>query len=372
MLFAERGERGKSSDPIPAVEWAGKLPSRDVPWSVAENRLRETKGTGRVIYLGSHSAISTAEGRSHPSKSSVYAGRFRQGATIVPRNFYFVQVKNLHGTPDLDRLYWAETEVEQAKLAKKPYQGVQLSGHVEGRFIYCTALSKHILPFAMLEPATVLLPLQSDANGLVMRSAAELRHAGFREIATWMEKAEQIWIEKRKKKAERQSVYERLDYQGELTQQTFASRHLVIYNAAGTNLVAAYVDRRALIVPFVAEHKTYWAECASREEAAYLTAFLNSEVVNEEIKPFQSMGLMGERDIEKKVLDLPVPIYSSKEILHQRLAELGSEAHNAAAGLSQSADLPSSLARRRGWMRKQLKGILTQIDEAVRALIRAT
>ena len=246
VLFARRGEAGSVNDTLAVKEWAGKLPAKDLPWAVAKERLSEKAATGRVIFLGDRTALSTVRGSVHPTASSAYAGCFRQGATIVPRNFYFVRVKELDGAPDPDRLYWAETDPEQAEDAKPPYKEIHLSGHVEGRFIYCTALSKHLVPFAMLEPATVVLPLSPEGDGLKLCSAEALRHAGFRGFAAWMRKAELVWNEKRERKADRQSVYDWLDYQGKMTNQKLGARYMVVYNAAGTNLAAASVDRQSL------------------------------------------------------------------------------------------------------------------------------
>lgn len=369
VLFAQRGETGSINDTLAVREWAGKLPAKDVPWEAAKEHLIEKAKTGRVIFLGDRTALSTVPGSVHPTASSAYAGRFRQGATIVPRNFYFVRVKELDGARDPDRLYWAETDPEQAEDAKPPYKEVRLSGHVEGRFIYCTALSKHLVPFALLKPATVVLPLWPDGDDVVMRSAEELRHAGFREFAAWMRKAERIWNEKRERKASRESVYEWLDYQGKLTAQKLSERRLVLYAAAGSNLAAAHVDRKSLQAPFVVDHTLYWVACETPQEADFLAAILNSEAVNEAIKPFQSMGLMGERHIHKKVLDLPLPAFSEGNAAHQALAELGEQARVKAAVLVKSPDFPPHLARRRGWMREQLKELLAQIDEIVRTLV---
>jgi hypothetical protein len=73
----------------------------------------------------------------------------------------------------------------------------------------------------------------------------------------------------------------------------------VLYNAAGTNVSAAYFDRRKY-PRFVVELKLYWAAFSNRAEAHHVTSILNSKRANRAIKPFQSTGLLGERDIEKK------------------------------------------------------------------------
>jgi hypothetical protein len=137
VLFVKQDrDHGNSKDTIPAKTWHGTLPERNVPWSVAKSKLESDDSKARVIYLGQHCALSTQPGPSSPTKPSKYARAFKQGATIVPRSFYFVQVHDLDGRVDADKVYWAETDPTQAAEAKEPYKDVKLDGLVEGRFIY--------------------------------------------------------------------------------------------------------------------------------------------------------------------------------------------------------------------------------------------
>lgn len=375
VLFAQKeAVRTAASYRLTALEWRGVLPGRDLSWHEAAPRLEVAKKTARVIYLATRSAISTGAGPTTPHPSGPYSKRFRQGATLVPRNFYFVRVPSLAGKPDPEALYWAETDPEQAREAKEPYKDVAFQGQVEGRFLFSTALSRHLLPFAITALPTLVLPIEFSAEGPVagqptMRKARDLIEAGYRDFAHWMEEAERVWTEKRGRKAESQSVYERLDYQRELTGQNLKHAILVLYNAAGTNVCAATIDRRALSLPFVVEHKLYWYAAANQETADYLAAVLNSNIVNDIIKPFQSLGLMGERDIEKKVLDLPIPLYNADRALHGRLSKLGTRAAAEAGGYLTSEFLPNGLGARRAEVRKAIAEIMDEIDDAVRTLL---
>ena len=311
-----------------------------------------------------------AAGPQEPNLPSSYARHFNQGATILPRNFYFVRVPDLDGSADPDRVYWAETEPRQAREAKAPYKGIHIEGQVEGRFIFSTAISRHLLPFALLEPAVIVLPVLADRTGaLELCTADDLRRQGYREFAGWMEKVEHIWNTKRKKKAARQTAYERLDYQGELTRQNTHSQHLVLYNAAGTNVAAAHVDTEALCHSFVVEHKLYLCVCKSAAEADYLAAFLNANEVNERIKPFQTQGLLGERDIERKVLELPIPLFDPDNSDHNSLAQLGAQAASDAKTYLEGANPGRSLGRQRTQVRRALASTLRDIDRLVRHLL---
>jgi hypothetical protein len=354
---------------LPAVEWAGNLPQRDISWHEAESLLTSTKATAHLIYLGDRNALSTKKGRRTPNQPSRYEGSFHQGATILPRSFYFVSVRDINGAIDPERLYSVETEPDQAEDARPPYETVKMRGHVEGRFIFSTALSRHLLPFALCAPPPILLPCDVNHGSLSVLTADELRAKGYREFAKWMHEAETIWNAARKQKAERQTVYERLNYHSELTIQNLSHPYLVLYNAAGTNISAAVVNRRSLPLPFVVEHKLYWAAFDIADEAHYLAAILNSNVPNDEIKPFQSLGLMGERDIEKKVLELPIPSFDEKKPNHRKLADLSAEAHRRASAYIGATSLPHSLARKRGMVREAVSETVNQIDALVAGVL---
>lgn len=372
VLFAKRDSlTGNPRDKLPVLEWTGKLPGRDVSWDVAKKHLHAEAKTARVIYLGGRAALSTAPGATSPSKPSKYQEVFKQGATIVPRSIYFVRVKELDGKVDPSALYWAETEPEQAAQAKKPYDDVSMSGLVEGRFIFTTAVSRHLVPYSLLAPVLVALPIEEKNGLLSIVTSAQLMKEGYREFAKWMHEAEKIWAEKRGEKADKQTVYEWLDYQGKLTAQHLAHRHLVLYNHSGMNVAAAYFDRHNQVAPFIVDVKLYYAAFSTRQEADFVAAILNSETVNAAIKPFQSVGLLGERDIHKKLLELPIPTYDHNNLKHQKISELGAKAREEAVKAIKSGEFPVSaaIASQRGFIRAHLKSELKEIDKLVSSLL---
>ena len=371
VLFATKGEypQPATTYTLPAVEWEGHLPTKDISWADAQQYLQNKKATARLIYLGSRSAFSTKKGRTFPNRPSSYVNRFHNGATIYPRGFYFVRVSDIEDKVDPERLYWVETDPEQLEDAKAPYKEVSLSGHVEGTFIYSSPISKHVLPFVLLKPPTVVLPIKEKNGSLEILTAKALREEGYREFAKWMEQVESIWDSKRGGKADRQSVYDWLDYNGKLTMQNLKARYLVLYNASGTNMSATAVDRKSLVEPLVVDHKLYSGQCSTIEEADFLAAILNADSVNEQIKPFQSYGLLGERDIHKKVLDLPIPIFDPRIPQHRQLSELGKHARLEAASFIVSNTLPASLGRQRALVRKGVSETLSEINDLVGKLL---
>ncbi|HMD70220.1 MAG TPA: N-6 DNA methylase [Bryobacteraceae bacterium] len=368
VLFAEESaDAGSAADVLPVKEWSGKLEERDCPWADAAKKLTCREAEGRVIYLAQRSAFSTSTGAARPGISSPYADNFGQGATIVPRCFYFVRGE-LTFPIDPDGLYWTDTDPDQLKLAKKPWHDVHLSGRVEGRFFHYVVLAGHILPFALLTPSLAVIPLTEDGSKRHVLNAAALKREGFRDFGNWMEEAERIWTQKREQKAGRVSLEEWLDYQGKLTAQQPGDEYVVLYNTSGANVSAVSVRKREFALPLVFDSTVYAGAVTSAGEADYLASVLNSTVSNEAIKPFQAMGLLGERHIHKKLLDLPIPLFQPEDSRHAALARLGREARETAVG-SLVADLPAPLAKRRGMMRDGLKAEIAEIDGIVMNLL---
>lgn len=369
VLFTQKSDdKGSYEDIVPAMEWTGTLPDRDLPWAEAKGHLSVENKKARVIFLAKRSALTPVPGNIHPSQSGYYRSQFENGATIYPRSFFFVKVKDLEGKPDPDTEYWIETDPEQAEDAKPPYKDVNMKGSVEGRFLYASVVAKHILPFSVLTPATVVLPVFSAEDKFTMTNAEELKEKGYRKCAAWMKRVERIWKEKRGKKSENENIYGWLNWQNKLTDQHLSNENLVVYAASGTNAVAARFDRVDVDTPLIVDHKLYWATFKTKTECDYITSLLNSATANELIKPFQSMGLLGERDIHMKILDLRFPKYDAANAKHKRIAELGAEARKKAKTLCASPDLPRSLGRQRTWMREQLSEILDQIDAIAKTL----
>lgn len=203
-----------------------------------------------------------------------------------------------------------------------------------------------------------------------MYNSDNLREDGYRSIAKWMEQAETLWASKRKSKADKQTIYQWLDYNKKLTNQNLKSKFLVLYNSSGTNISACFINREALKSKFVVESTLYWCEVGSEEEAYYLCSILNAQCINLLIKPFQAKGIQGERHIHKKVLELPMPFFDSNNKIHLRLAELGKEAGQIAILETEKATFPKSLALKRSVIREAIKSQLSEIDDLVISLLK--
>ena len=121
---------------------------------------------------------------------------------------------------------------------------------------------------------------------------------------------------------DRLTLLGRLDYRRGLTQQFPPPAHRVVYSKGGMYLAAARVsDSSALI-----DHKLYWAAASGIEEARYLTAILNSDVLTQLVRPLQARGEHNPRDFDKYVFRLPIPLYNPDNSEHRQLVELATSA----------------------------------------------
>ena len=183
-------------------------------------------------------------------------------------------------------------------------------------------------------------------------------------------------------KAENLSALECLDYRKKLTSQKPGATYWITYIKSGTNLTAALVENRPIefaingqeipVQGFVAENVTFYMETSDQEEAAYLVGVLNSPTIDQMIKPMQSRGLWGPRDIHKKVLELPIPQFEAEDPQHQRLAALGEQCtQKVHSWLSQGGPgKVTSIGRLRHVVRLMLKKELEKIDGMVKEILK--
>lgn len=300
----------------------GNVRRHNTNWEQAKGFLTETPATWFYTKMGSATAI-TDSLISSSQKENAYKKEFRQGATLVPRNFYFIAL-NQQAPPDFeDRILNIKTSPDSMKEAKTPWNTVDFSGKIESRFLFRTAISKSILPFALHEPALVTLPVMIENDKFKLKTWEQLKSEGYLEAATWFRNARNMWETLRTEKSEKLTLNGRMNYQNGVTEQDLTKPFIVLYNSSAKDANAVVVNRNQFDLPFVVDYKTYRLEFEKEEPAYYLVAFLNSDYANLAMKPFQSSGLFGARDVSKKILDVPLPRFSLSNPDHVLLAQLG-------------------------------------------------
>lgn len=368
---------------IPMLVARGKLPKKNLPWQEAKSYLRLEQG----VYNPPQALV----------EPSPYREKFFQGATLVPRSLWFVRpaLQGGFGIINPQRPY-LETDPEVGAQAKKPWKGIKMEGEVEAKFLYATLLSNHMIPFGYRELSLLVLPIEivkqktkteSGRTAIFKQTKLLKRDTALRRgatgLAAWLSKAELEWDNRREEKGQAKTgrihdIYQRLDYDGNLTRQHPAELHTVIYTATGANITALVISgqtKTRLKVNglktqgFIVQHKFYFYESRNSQEAHYLCALLNSNIVNEAIKPYQPRGLYGERGIERRPFEvLTIPIFDKDNAKHQKLAKLSEQCHRKVNKMKLAKNM--KIEQLRTEVRRLLNRELQAIDKITREILK--
>jgi hypothetical protein len=264
-----------------------------------------------------------------------------------------------------------ETHPEAQRTAKKPWQNIHLKGEVEAQYLYATILGRQLLPFGYTELSLVILPLEDKPTGISMVNKEVALGKGHPGLYEWLSHTETLW-NTQKKAGNKSTIYQWLDYVGKLTAQHPTGYHTVVYNRAGTYLASCVISpplsKTGLPVHgFAADADTYYYQTKDDMEAHYLCAFLNAPYVDETIKPHQTRGQWGERDIHRRPFEyVRIPRFDPQDKRRQKLAELSKECHQKIRKLKLEG---KNIGNLRGKVRKALDNELAEIDKLVRDIL---
>jgi len=351
---------------------SGSLPSHHLNRSEAENFIDTKETDWFYVQLGKRTAFSTEQSE-YSTKENYYINKFKQGATLVPRNLYFVELLQEEPEDFSNRVLVVQTDREIKKEAKKPWASISLKMKVNSQFLFRTALSKNILPFSLINPTLVHLPIEINEDHYpVLLHWQTIRNKGFLESSKWFKEVDEYWEKLKTEKSKKMTYLNRLNYQRGVTEQNLYKRYLLLYTSSAKNANATIVDRNKIDLPFIIESATYWYASNSKDEVYFLSAFINSNYANAAIKDFQSSGLFGERHVHKKILEVSLPQFDKGNKTHQQLAELGKTCEKKTAELIKSFPGQISgikLGTARKVIREKLKEELISIDELLKRII---
>jgi hypothetical protein len=347
VVFGRRRAVGQAV-PNRVTAFSGRLPYRDAPESIADQRLKVTTDAPAPS-----EAVVTEEGRRSP-----YQTAFRQGATLVPRMLCLVtrqQTGRLGSAASMPLVV-----SRRGAQDKKPWRDLPGLQHaVEVDFLRPTLLGESILPFRVWRPFEAVIPLDSSGTMLSATAAAQRGYAG---LAAWMQSAEAAWNNNQSSEL---TLVDRWNYHNELTAQFPIPPLRVVFTASGSHPAASVLrDNRAII-----EHKLYWAPVGSENEALYLAAILGSEAARLRVEHLQSRGQFGARDFDKVMFTLPIPRFDAEDETHRALAAAGADAERLVASLELGDGVQFQRARQTVREALRTAGIADRIDALVAELL---
>jgi type I restriction-modification system DNA methylase subunit len=364
---------------LPRLCFTGKLPAQNLSHAEATPHLTETPTHWHYVHLGKRSAFDSTASKIHVGVNH-YNQYFKNGATIFPRNFYFIELfqehyeaLKRHNSDIGNRYIVCKSSRDFQKEGKKPWKDLFIEGRLYTEFMFRTAVAKNVLPFALVDPPMVVLPMLVSPEGrpeLLTTYQLFQEHAQV-EVYEWFHQVEQLWNKHKTETAEKMTHLDRLNYQRGLTSQNLNTRLLVLYTASSKDANAVLVDAQSFDRRFVVENACFYYVPKSEAEGHYLTVFLNSGYANALMKPFQSAGLFGPRHVHKKILEVPLPEYDPGNAVHVRLSELGRQCAELAQPEAQALPRPLEnvkLGAARLHLRKLLEPQLQEADKLLEQL----
>ena len=241
----------------------------------------------------------------NPVRKSKYEKKFFQGATLVPRNLVFFQIKERKkGNLIID------SDPDIVSRAKKNWEFFFHGKEIEQIFHFKTFLNIHLIPFHIKTLKNVFLPVDKDLNfdlNFLQRYPKALNF--YNEI-------NKFYQENKKKTSKIDTLHDNLNYWNKLQKQINNKSYIVVYNASGSNLKAAVIDNDTQKTIIGSEN--YYYSTDNEDEAYYLAAILNSPILSKNIKLIKSS-----RHIHKRPFLFPIPIYDESNLNHKRLSKKG-------------------------------------------------
>ena len=287
---------------------------------------------------------------------SPYAGLSSQGPTITDRRLFFVET-----VPHTAMLPAANTTNVRPRVTsqdKMTYDGQlnQLEGVISNDHLFDVYLGESVAPYVALDPLKAALPVhgptmtvplnhddcEGNKHDACCLEVSELHPSMQRR---W-NNATEMFREAHKNQAIK-DLYRNLNHLNKLTSQleylqnaiTGDGTVRVAYTQAGQPTAAVIRDSNAIV-----DRKLYQTICQSEDEAYYVLAVINSNVLAGASATFMTKGLYGARDFEKHGWKLPIPRYDARDPLHVRLSQLGTTAEQECQALIANSEIPAKPA----------------------------
>lgn len=307
VVFGKRSEKSPHALPVETVRWTGRIPRTAHTWAEVQSHI--TRQPADLVISDDESVA-----------ASPYDRRFAEGATIVPRVLFIVEPQS--ESPLGLGAGRRAVQSMRSSTEKEPWKDLgPMKGVVETEFVRPVLVGENVIPYRVVSSREAVLPLKGDQ--ILDDKSLEL----YPDLANWWQQAEETWNEHRS--SERLTLPERLDFRNGLSDQIPIAPLRVVYSKAGMHVAAALLDQPDTLI----DHKLFWGTVATCAEGWYLCAILNNPELTAQVRPLMSYG-KDERDIDKHVWELPIPLYDPSDSVHQRLSVLGRQEAEAVAALN--------------------------------------
>ena len=281
-----------------------------------------------------------------PIEQSIYKKQFHKGADLNPRNLIFIkfQLKN-------ENLAIINPDERIFKRAKVPWdKKIFHDSIIEKEYIFKVIKSTELIKFHIFDFYHVFLPISKteyDFNYSKLRDHAK----------SFYDEINEYYIHNKKATTKNKSLMDNLNRWSKLINERQFSKIKVVYNNSGSILSAAVVQGDFLVTGDLSFYAT-----EILEEAYYLSAVLNSKLLNKQIKIKKSS-----RHIFKIPFEIPIQKYDPMNKSHQNLAQLGIQGEKLTKrqikNLNSEKNQSISRYKLQNMLSVKLEPILAEIDE---------
>ncbi|MFX1455037.1 MAG: N-6 DNA methylase [Promethearchaeota archaeon] len=281
-----------------------------------------------------------------PLEVSYYKPLFHKGGDLNPRNLIFVKITKVD-----DLLANIIPDERILKRAKPPWNRREFTDTlVEKKYLFKVVKSTELVKFYLYDHYYVFLPLnRSDLS------------FNYDELTNNSKKfwdfINNIYLQNKKETTTHNSLLENLNRWAKLINRRQLSDIKVVYNNSGSTINSAVVEGDFLITGDLSFYDT-----DDLNEAYYLSAVLNSNILSEHIKIMKSS-----RHIFKLPFNIPIRKFNPENSQHEKLAELGKKGKEIAEKLINEAQHYKKSKITKNYLQQilnsELKTIVHQIDK---------
>ncbi|MFX1355281.1 MAG: hypothetical protein ACFFGP_15110, partial [Promethearchaeota archaeon] len=264
------------------------------------------------------------------------------------RNLIFVRCKNYK-----DSLVKINPEEKIFKRAKAPWNKIEFTNEIiESQYIFKVVKSTELVKFFIYDSYQVFLPISKKDLSFNYQELSE-------NAKRFYEKINRIYLKYKKDTTKNNSLMDNLNRWSKLITNRQKAKIKVIYNNSGAVLNSAVIQGDYLITGDLCFYDTQ-----TLEEAYYLSAILNSPLINKQVKIKKSS-----RHIFKIPLDNPIKKFNTDNENHRILANLGKKGQIISERIYKNfirtlKQIPSKMKLQK-ILNRELKQLLTEIDKFV-------
>lgn len=321
-------------------------------------KIIETKKKFYINITKNESGIGTIKLKGN-SENISYKEEFKQGASIVPRPYYFVQInekydygfnvscaseysisfnkrkrkKDWYTFPNntivekhlLYPVITGETINKYKCSAKKAVLPI-----INGSFIFkqVKEINHYVIKLIDNVDAEIYKLIKSEKSG---NENEEIIKQLFQKLSNIYQDFENDWealrsskfdLKSKGKQSQKMGILNWLNYNNKLlTQFKDKKKYLVVYNMSGKAMKCVVIKNTNNSQNFnkpIIDYECYYYGTDNKIEAYYLCGILNSEFL---FKKFADSGLKSERHITKKIFELGIPRFENTNKKHIKIAE---------------------------------------------------